>query len=270
MPGVTIVTPAYNSVTYIQKTIDSVLNQDYPNLEYIVVDGGSTDGTVELLRSYGDRLKWVSERDHGQSDAINKGWRLAEGEILGWLNADDYYLPGAVSSAVAYLNEHPQVGAVFGSLAFINDEGVIYGYKDPHDFNPRAILEYPTQMISSTLFFRKVQLASCGYLNRDLHFAMDYDFYLRLAKVGEIHYIPRIMAHFRVHSASKSQSQVSRHLSEMIQVYRAHGGRFRLSPFWIRVAALFLWSRIPESLRKLFRQVLSRLEIGEVTIERPK
>ncbi len=109
-PLVTVVTPSYNQGAFIRDTIESVLSQDYSPLEYLVIDGGSNDQTVEVLKSYGNRFSWISERDEGQADAVNKGWRIARGEILGWLNSDDIYLAGALSKAVAALEAHPNVG----------------------------------------------------------------------------------------------------------------------------------------------------------------
>lgn len=122
-PLVSIVTPSYNQGRYIEKTIRSVLNQDYPDLEYIVVDGGSTDHTLDILRKYEGRIRWVSERDGGQSEAVNKGFRMSRGEILGWLNSDDTYCPGAVRQAVTFLMEHPSVAMVYGDGYEIDEQG---------------------------------------------------------------------------------------------------------------------------------------------------
>ena len=113
-PTVSIVTPSFNQGRFIRETIESVLSQDYPAIEYMVIDGGSTDETVSILKSYGNRIFWISEPDSGQSDAINKGWKRATGEILTWLNSDDVYLPGAIAKAADYLQRHPNVGVVYG------------------------------------------------------------------------------------------------------------------------------------------------------------
>ncbi|HOW91535.1 MAG TPA: glycosyltransferase family 2 protein, partial [Anaerolineaceae bacterium] len=117
LPLVSIVTPSFNQVDYLEETMRSVLEQDYPRVEYIVIDGGSTDGSVEIIRKYADRLAyWVSEKDRGQTDAVNKGYAVAKGSILGWLNSDDTYKPGAISAAVEFLVNHPQFGLVYGDL----------------------------------------------------------------------------------------------------------------------------------------------------------
>ena len=122
-PLVSIVTPSYNHGRYIEETIQSVLNQDYPNLEYLVIDGGSSDNTVEILKKYEGRLTWISEKDRGQADAINKGFRMANGEILAWLNSDDTYLPGAVQHSVRYLEAHSEVAMLYGEGYHIDAEG---------------------------------------------------------------------------------------------------------------------------------------------------
>ena len=117
-PLVSIVTPSFNQARFLEATLRSVLEQDYPNIEYLVVDGASTDGSVEIIRRYADRLTWwVSEKDNGQSEAINKGMRRARGEFIGWLNSDDIYLPGAVSAAVSAFLSHPQAGLIYGRCA---------------------------------------------------------------------------------------------------------------------------------------------------------
>ena len=122
-PLVTVVTPSFNQGRFIRETIESVLSQDYPNLEYMVIDGGSTDDTLSILKSYQDRFAWVSEPDRGQAHAINKGWRCAKGEILAWLNSDDIYQPGAIRTAVEYFIHNQQVGMVYGEAYHVDESG---------------------------------------------------------------------------------------------------------------------------------------------------
>src|SRR5512141_1228507 len=125
---VSIITPSFNQAPYIEATIQSVLGQDYPRIEYIIIDGGSTDGTVDVIRKYESRLaNWVSEKDKGQTDAINKGFARAKGDILAWLNSDDTYEPGAIRAAVQYLQAHPETGLVYGDCNFINVSGQVIG-----------------------------------------------------------------------------------------------------------------------------------------------
>ncbi|MCJ7735245.1 MAG: glycosyltransferase, partial [Anaerolineales bacterium] len=132
-PLVSIVTPSFNQQQYLEQTIQSVLDQDYPALEYFVVDGGSNDGSIEIIKKYQDQLSgWISEPDQGQSDAINKGFARSQGEIMAWLNSDDIYLPGAIRSAVAFLQDNPEVGMVYGDTNLIDGTGRKIG-----DFNAR-------------------------------------------------------------------------------------------------------------------------------------
>ena len=128
-PLVSIITPSFNQARYLESTIHSVLDQDYPNIEYIIVDGGSTDGSAEIIHGFSDRLAWwVSEKDHGQTDAINKGFARAKGEILAWLNSDDTYQPHAIAEAVGLLRDRPEVGLVYGDANFIDENGRVIGH----------------------------------------------------------------------------------------------------------------------------------------------
>src|SRR5689334_11566829 len=142
-PLVSIITPSLNQAAFIESAIDSVLTQDYPKIEYIVIDGGSTDGTLDILRRYGDRVRWLSEPDAGQSDAIDKGVRLTHGEILAWLNADDAYLPGAVSLAVAAFAEDPARALVYGDAQDIDIHGHVIGpSRQIEPWSMRRLLEF--------------------------------------------------------------------------------------------------------------------------------
>src|SRR5690348_14154892 len=127
-PLVTVVTPPFNQGRFIRETIESVLSQDYPNLEYLVIDGGSTDETQEVLKAYGSRLCWVAEKDEGQADAVNKGLRKAKGEIFGWLNSDDTYLPGTISKIVQFFQAFPRVALVYGQAKYVDAEGRVVGW----------------------------------------------------------------------------------------------------------------------------------------------
>lgn len=128
LPLVSIITPSFNQAEFLEATIQSVLGQDYPRIEYSIVDGGSTDGSVDVIKAYEQRLAWwVSEKDQGQTDAINKGFARAKGEILAWINSDDTYNPGAVGSAVKYLMEHPEIALVYSDCNYINEKGEVIG-----------------------------------------------------------------------------------------------------------------------------------------------
>ncbi|MBI3306200.1 MAG: glycosyltransferase [Candidatus Omnitrophica bacterium] len=197
LPWVSVVVPSFNRAHYMKRTLDSILGQDYPNIECLVMDGGSKDGTVEILKSYGNRIKWVSEPDKGQSDAINKGWRMSRGEILTWLNADDIWqIPSAVSDAVSYLQAHPKVVVVYGKCGNIDAEGRPNGMAYVHDWNLDYAVEFCDHCIAQPAsFIRRSALESVNWVDPNLRIKMDHDLWLRLALVGEIHHIPKVLAH---------------------------------------------------------------------------
>lgn len=184
LPLVSVVTPSYNQAPYLEATVLSVLSQDYPNLEYIIMDGGSTDGSVEIIRKYAHRLAhWVSERDGGQSEAINRGWQLARGEIVAYLNSDDLYLREAVSRVVKHFHAYSDVSVMYGSYRLLDGRSeVIREAVVPPDWSESTFL---TCFPQPTAFFRHDALRRVGYLDTSFHYSMDYDLFVRLALAGE-------------------------------------------------------------------------------------
>lgn len=182
-PLVSIVTPSYNQGRYLEEAIRSVLAQGYPNIEYIVIDGGSTDGSVEIIRKYADRLAyWLSEPDQGQSDAINKGWAVATGEIFTYLNSDDFYLPGAISAAVHHLRRDLGIGVVYGSYTVVDEKGeVLTPQVTPAEWSPEGFVD---GLPAPSMFFRREVLARAGFMDVTLRFAMDSDLCIRVALEG--------------------------------------------------------------------------------------
>lgn len=207
-----IITPSFNQGHFIKETIDSILSQDYPDLEHIVMDGGSTDSTVEVLQAYDDpRLKWVSEPDKGQSDAINKGMARAEGELLAYLNSDDIYYPGALAAVAAAFERQPEVDLVHGNCVVIDGDsrpmrtlkGTSYTLKDA--LTKRWSIPQPAT------FWRRRVMESIGPFDETLHFTMDYDYWLRAVLAGlRPHYLDRDLAGFRLYGESKSGSQLDK------------------------------------------------------------
>ena len=183
-PLVSVVTPSFNQAPFLEATIGSVLSQDYPNLEYLIMDGGSTDGSAEIIRRYEDRLaSWVSERDRGQSDAINKGWRRARGEIIAYLNSDDLYLPGAVRRAVEYLQAHPEVAVVYSDCLPVDRAGQASGpaLRMP-PFSFEWLLTHP--LPQPTMFVRREVIERIGLMDEALYYTMDWDWCLRAVVAG--------------------------------------------------------------------------------------
>lgn len=219
-PRVSIVTPSYNQGQFIEETIRSVLLQGYSNLEYIVIDGGSTDGSVEIIRRYAERLAyWVSEPDRGQSDAINKGFFRASGKILAWLNSDDLYLPGAITRAVEYLEEHPRAGIVYGAYKVIEGDGcAVEDCSVPPEYSFATLLRY--HFPQPTMFFRREVIERVGPLQVDLQYSMDWDLMLRAAMNGvNIERIPGPpLAAIRVWEGAKTTNRFERGLEEDLRV----------------------------------------------------
>ncbi len=225
LPLVSIVTPSYNQGAFIEETIHSVLSQDYPRIEYIVVDGGSTDGTLGILRKYEDHLTWFSEPDKGQSDAINKGFQKSHGEILAWLNSDDIYLPGAVRTAADYLAAHPEVAMVYGDCNMVDGQGQVVGRSIwVEDFDLRRLVEDLDYIYQPAAFFRRQAFEGVGGLDIELHYCMDYDLWIRIGKKYPVRHIPHVLANVRVYPHTKTASGGEERWQEVFEVGRRHGG----------------------------------------------
>jgi glycosyltransferase involved in cell wall biosynthesis len=204
LPLVSIVTPSFNQSQFLEQTIRSVLEQDYPRLEYLIVDGGSTDGSVDVIRRYADRLAWwVSEKDSGQAEAINKGLRRAQGEIVAWLNSDDIYLPGAVSAAVKAFEENPQAGLIFGNVLAIDKTGRTLNLLHYGDWNLADLMAF--RIIGQpSVFMRRAVFEQAGLLDTSYHYLLDHHLWLRMAQVAGMHYLPKTLAAARYHIAAKN------------------------------------------------------------------
>jgi len=207
LPRVTVVTPSYNQVDFLEETIRSVLLQGYPDLEYIVMDGGSTDGSVEIIQKYAPWLAyWVSEKDGGQADAINKGWRRATGEALTWLNSDDVFLVGAIDRAAIALDTTPQADFVFGNVDHIDGNSIKIGQRLGREFSLHYVLTHWHNIIPQPGFLMRSEvLSSIGFLDTAFRFAMDFEYWLRLAIAGgKLRYIPHALASARMHADAKT------------------------------------------------------------------
>lgn len=203
LPLVSIVTPSYNMAKYLTETIESVLAQDYPRIEYIVVDGGSTDGSLEILERYKDRLSYISGPDRGPSDATYQGFRQAHGEILGWLNTDDSYLPGAVRTAVDFLTTHPSTDVVYGEGWWIDEAGAVLDRYPTLPFDPE-VLKRDCFICQPAAFLRASSYRRCE-LDPNVNWSFDYDLWIRMAKAGfQFASIPEYMANSRMHHGAKT------------------------------------------------------------------
>ncbi len=217
-PLVSIITPSYEQAEFLEDCIQSVLNQDYPNLEYIVVDGGSQDGSLEIIKSYEKSLAWwVSEPDKGQADAINKGLAKANGEYVAWLNSDDMYKGGAISSAVRQLEARPDVAMVYGDLDSVNREGQHFHTIHYQQYTLLDLLSF--RMIGQpSVFMRRKMLREVGFLDQEFHYLLDHQLWLRLAQQYPILYVPEVWAAARHHSGAKNRAQAAQFGQEAFRI----------------------------------------------------
>lgn len=238
-PLISVVTPSFNQGKFIDETIRSVISQEGDfYLEYLIMDGGSTDESVEIMKKY-DRLikdgswplkcrgiefRWVSEKDKGQADAVNKGFKVARGAVLGWLNSDDTYLPGAVGKALRYFEENPDVMMVYGEGYHTNEDGSIKEryYTEPFDFKRFAELCFICQ---PTVFLRRGVLKEVGMLDVDLQYCMDYDYWIRISKKLKIGFLPEYLANSRLYAETKTVSKRLEAHSEIVDVVKRHYGK---------------------------------------------
>ncbi len=246
LPLVSIVTPSFNQVRYLEATIQSVLSQNYPRLEYIIVDGGSIDGSVDVIKRYESKLAWwVSEKDKGQTDAINKGFAHAKGDFLAWLNSDDTYEPDTLSSAVKFLQTHPEVGLVYGDANYINEDGRVIGRFPAAQTELVRLRRGYVHIPQQAAFFRADLWHMVGPLDPSFYFAMDYDLWVRLAIHSQVKYVPQTWANFRLHTTGKTISADDRCWPEMLRVHYRDGGSFLsviVAKYYIRKLIAPLWS----------------------------
>jgi glycosyltransferase involved in cell wall biosynthesis len=230
LPLVSVVTPSLNQGRFIRETIESVLGQAYPAIEYLVMDGGSSDETLEVLREYSHRLTWISEPDRGQASAINKGWRRARGDILAYLNSDDTYLPGAVGRAVAALRAHPDAGAVYGEGRHVDERGRIIDRYPTEPFSWSRLAE-TCFICQPTVFLRRQVVERVGYLDEALQYCMDYDLWIRVARVATFARVPDYQATTRLHADTKTLGRRALAHAEILRTVRRHFGH--VPPSWI-------------------------------------
>jgi glycosyltransferase involved in cell wall biosynthesis len=249
-PIVSVITPSFNQAQFLPETLKSVREQTYDDIEHIVVDGGSTDGTLEILRTAPD-IRWISEKDRGQVHAINKGFAMAKGSILAWLNSDDTLNPDAVSLAAAAL-EKTGADLVYGDLEIVDESGSFMrmSYGIPFDF--RVLLYGINYIGQQTVFFRRDLLSRAGPLREEFDNGFDYELWLRFAEQGKFAYDPALKAQIRYHAAAKSvaRNATTRSDADRIrQEFWSRGG-------WPKCFSHQPWFMVPNYLYRLKRQLM--------------
>jgi glycosyltransferase involved in cell wall biosynthesis len=221
---ISVITPSFNQAQFIERTIQSVLNQDYPSLEYFVIDGGSTDGTLEILKKYQSHLTWISEIDQGQAEAINKGFKKATGDIVCWLNADDELIPGALHTVATYFSQHPEAMFLYGDAETIDETGRSYGRRgNVKPTNFEDLVSQGDFIVQPAAFWRTELLAQVGLLDETLRYCLDYEFWLRVSQKYPLHYLPVPLARERFHHQAKTTQATLSRIEEIEAVVRRYG-----------------------------------------------
>lgn len=258
-PKISIVTPSFKQAGFIERTMKSVLDQNYPNLEYFVQDGGSQDGTERILNSYAERLTgWESRPDNGQSNAINLGFAKTTGEIMAWLNSDDILLPGSLAYVANYFSRHPKVDVVYGHRILIDEDDKQIGrwMLPRHD---DKVLSWADYIPQETMFWRRrIWEKSGGQIDESFRFAMDWDLLIRFREAGaRFSRLPRFIGGFRIHRQQKTSAEISGiGIQEMTRIRERALGRvpsdaeiyMAVNPYMYRHLATDLWWRVQKSL----------------------
>lgn len=214
-----IITPSYQQAQWLPTTIQSVLDQNYPDLEYIIIDGGSKDDSRNIIESYSKHLAyWTSESDKGQSDAINKGFRKATGEVVAWINSDDYYYPHAFSKVMQIFEANPDLVMLYGNCTFVDEKGKFLRYfTEVKEYDPLTLRNYSDYIMQPTTFFRRSALEKVGYLDEGLHFGMDWDLWCKFATQypDKILYLDELIAVNREYKNTKTSTGASVRLKEL-------------------------------------------------------
>lgn len=243
MPTVSFVIPTRNQAAWLGRCLESCLAQGIPGAEILVIDGQSTDGTVEVLRRYGDRIRWTSEPDSGQAEAVNKGVSRASGEIIAWINSDDAYAdPGAVRAALEVFEREAEVDLVYGDAEVIDAEGRPLRRYARRSFRGAAdVLVAPIGPAQPAVLFRRALFLAAGGLRPELHYALDYDLMIRLfGGARRVHRLPRTLARMTFHPGAKSIRAMGEQIREAIAVKRRHAPAHALGP----VARARLWAGV--------------------------
>lgn len=218
MTLVSIVTPSFNQAQYLEQTLRSVLEQEYPSIEYIVIDGASEDGSVNIIKKYDERLAyWVSEKDGGQAEAINKGLTRAMGDIVAWINSDDFYFPGAIASVVKAFESHPEAGMVYGDTVAVDEKGEVIHFPKYAQWSLEDLLTFNI-IGQPAVFMRRDVLLKAGFLDPSFHFLLDHQLWIRMASCAPMVYVSERWAAGRFHESAKNIAQAEKFGEEAFRI----------------------------------------------------
>jgi glycosyltransferase involved in cell wall biosynthesis len=223
-PKISIVTPSYNQADFLERTILSVLNQNYPNLEYIIIDGGSKDGSVEIIKKYEKYISfWVSEPDNGQANALNKGFSIATGELVGWQNSDDIFLPYSFVNIANAYKQNKKFDLFFGNIVFLNGRDEIINDLRFVPFNYRSLLYEGTVLSNQAAFWKRELFEKYGFFNEKYQFCMDYEFWVRIGNHCKFYFVHEYLGGFRLHRTSKTSTIAKSGLQEHYSILEDKG-----------------------------------------------
>ncbi len=228
---ISIITVSYNQEKFIEENIRSIIDQNYQNVEHIIIDANSTDGTIDILHKYNKNIDWISETDNGQSEGLNKGFEKASGEIIGWINSDDRLAPGALHKVAQFFSRNPDEIAVVGDQALINEEGEIIHIIKSRAYNYDYLLNFAKSITQNSIFFRRDVFDMIGYLDESLNYTMDLDFFIRMTGIKKIPYLPDTLAEFRIHPNSKTAKGSYHFALESLKIRKKYDGKI-LSKAW--------------------------------------
>lgn len=234
---ISIIIPSFNAGFFIERAINSVLLQPYQNKEVIVIDGGSTDKTISILESYGSSIRWISEKDGGQADAINKGFKMATGDILAWINADDYYFPDVFGKVVDVFNSNAAIVLLYGRCRSISKGGFFINNIPPKSISRKDLISKGNTIFQPASFYLRSAVGVVKYLDESLYYWMEYDLYIKLLAVGKSYFLDIFLANFSIRRGQKSDlKNIFKMDKELYAISRKYGGR-KFS--WIFFSMLF-------------------------------
>jgi glycosyltransferase involved in cell wall biosynthesis len=264
LPRISIVTPSYNQGEFLEETITSVISQDYPNIEYIIIDGGSKDNSLNVIKKYEEQISyWISEPDSGQTDAVIKGFEKSTGEIFAWQNSDDRYLPGTFEFVAQVFKKHPEIDLFFGGWNFIDENGVFMSARHLKHYSLTKLRAGSMIPAQPAVFFRRNAIKIAGNLNIQKHQVMDYDLYVRIATRENVLIIDRVLGEFRIHKRSKT---VSGYLSQLKELFETRTNHFGNTAKW-NDRLYWLWTDTFHYIRYFTHDILGVFSFHDIYSE---